>query len=174
MKIKDEDITMEIQKISTTNSVGKTNEVEASKSPDNVEVFQNYNDIEDTNRRMSEWTKDRVRNNLSAMKDRIELRQPWLGADYIKFTGDGKMTYGELREWFGIPPRVLSNNNKGNFKDTDVIEGTIKIPLDGIGFYERRMSEMEAQLVQYERAHGDAASGWEKALPNKDIISILK
>lgn len=119
-------------------------------------------------------TKASVQNTLKANKKNIELHEPWIGSDYINFTGDGKMTYGQLRQQLGIPPKVLSETNGKKLTDNQIVKNT-KIYLDDIGWYETTpQSSEEASDIRAQRRYGNNYAGYTKAISNEDILKQLE
>ncbi|CDE45394.1 unknown [Clostridium sp. CAG:768] len=115
-----------------------------------------------------------VKNTLRGNKKNIELHEPWIGSDYIIFKGNGKMTYGDLRQNLGIPPKVLSETNGKRLTDNQIVKET-KIYLDDIGWYETTpMSAAEASDIRAQRRYGNNYAGYSKAISNKEIIKQLK
>lgn len=140
--------------------------------------FAGYGEIADSNKRMAIYTRENTVANLEALRSQIELHDEWynvfLGGDYITFTGDGKMTYGELREKLGIPPRVISERNGGHKVDNDIIEGSIEIGLGDIGYFDRRKDEDDAAMTRFYNKQGDYRYGYSPSLEEKEIIALLK
>jgi len=171
---------MEIQGLNALPSAASlSNHSTVNGLEETYEFFGGQDDrIKSENAEKRRITQKAVRTNLKSLKSNIELHDEWshifIGKDHIKLKGDGKMTYGKLREALGIPPRALSETNKRNLKDTDVIEGTVTINLEDIGWFERSMDENEASQVRAQRSHGDYSAGWERALNNEAIIQSLK
>ena len=119
-------------------------------------------------------TKQGVIRTLKGNKKNIELNTPWIGTDYIIFKGNGKMTYGQLREQLGIPPKVLSETNDKRLRDEQIVKN-VRINIEDIGWYERpRMDEMEARDVRFQRSHGNNHAGYDRAITNKEIINFLR
>ena len=84
------------------------------------------------------------------------------------------MTYGELRENLGIPPKVLSETNGKKLTDNQIVKET-KIYLDDIGWYETTPeSPEEASDIRAQRRYGNNYAGYSKAISNKEIIKQLK
>ena len=127
----------------------------------------------DENYQNFQATKKRVKSNLDAYKDKMEIKIPFIGTDYLKFKGDGKMTYGQLREMFGIPPKVLSETNNKKLSDDQIVKD-VRINLDDIGWYERiPEDEIEASDTRNMRNYGVHHAGYEKTLTNDDIKKIF-
>lgn len=169
---------MEISALNAVSSASAAANSEAvTDANSDYEFFGQYDEIERENRMTNKATKEKVTQNLKAMKSKIELHDNWyhfiIGDDYIKLKGDGKLTYGDLREKFGIPPRALSQTNSGNFKDSDIVRGSVEIKLEDMGWFERRMDEMEAADARAQRNYGNYFAGWERTLTNDEIIKIL-
>jgi len=123
---------------------------------------------------MERNTKESAVNTLKANKNNIELKIPWIGTDYIKFNGDGKMTYGQLREQLGIPPKVLSETNGKSLRDEQIVKD-VRINLDDIGWYEiPNMSAEEGRDVRAQRNYGNNYAGYDRAITNDEIIKLLK
>ena len=139
----------------------------------NVEInFSNSGDIEDRIQR--ENTKESVQNTLQSNKKDFELKIPWIGTDYVIYKGDGKTTYGQLRERLGIPPKVLSETNGKRLTDEQIVEQT-RINLDDIGWYPvTPQSDIEAQDIRAQRNYGNHYAGYDRAVNNNDIKNYLK
>ena len=169
---------MEISSINAVNSTGAAAKSEAVEELDNsYEFFTPSDRLDRENLEKSRYTKQEVLKNLKELKSKITLHDDWyhfiIGNDHIEIKGDGKLTYGDLRAKFGIPPRALSQTNHGNFKDADVVKGTVTINLEDMGWFERSMDSMEAEDARNQRNYGNYFAGWERALTNEDIIKLL-
>lgn len=135
-------------------------------------------EIDQSNKYLASDTRRKTVANLDALRSQIELHDEWyhaiIGQDYITFTGDGKMTYGELRDKLGIPPRVIRERNGGNNVDADVIKGSIEIELRDIGCFDRRKDEDDAAMTRFYNGQGDYRYGYNHSLSEDEIISLLK
>lgn len=121
-----------------------------------------------------ENTKESVENTLKANKQNIELNIPWIGTDYIIYKGDGKTTYGQLRENLGIPAQVLSETNNKRLADDQLVDET-RINLNDIGWYRvMPQSDIEAQDIKAQRRYGNHYAGYDRAVTNNDVIKYLK
>ena len=119
-------------------------------------------------------TKETVKNTLRAHKQNIELHVPWIGSDYIIYKGDGKTTYGTLRQNLGIPPRVLSETNGKNLSDDQIVKDT-KIYLEDIGWYETTPQfEGEAADIRAQRSYGNHFAGYNRSVTNDEVKAYLK
>ena len=168
-------MTLEVNALNNVNSVSAESSVaETREASAEAIAFPQYNAIDDENYHRSKIVKEETKNNFKNLKSKMELHDNWyhviVGEDYVTFKGDGKMTYGELREKLGIPPRALRERNGGKNTDADVIKGTIEIELNDIGWFERRMDDMEAADARAMRAHGDYRAGWERTVSNDELI----
>lgn len=118
--------------------------------------------------------KETVKNTLRANKQNIELHEPWIGSDYIIYKGDGKTTYGTLRQNLGIPPRVLSETNGKNLSDDQIVKNT-KIYLEDIGWYETTPQfEGEAADIRAQRNYGNHFAGYVRSVNNNEVKAYLK
>lgn len=168
----------EVNAVNSVNAAGASAPMSEIKSASAEAIsFPQYNRIDEENYQRGKFVKAETEKNLKELKGKMELHDEWYhaitGEDYVKFKGDGKMTYGELREKLGIPPRALRERNGGKNVDTDVIKGTIEIELCDIGWFERRMDDMEAADARAMRAHGNYRAGWERTVTNKEVIKWL-
>ena len=164
--------------VNAVNSVTSANAgVSASEAADvsmGAIGFPQYNEIDSENYQRAKIFKAETEKEFKNLKSRMELHDEWYhaitGEDYVKFTGDGKMTYGQLREKLGIPPRALRERNGGKNTEAEVIKGTIEIELTDIGWFERRMDDMEAADARAQRRYGNYRAGWERTVTNKELI----
>lgn len=162
-------------RINSTQGVGFEAQVSSAEMPESsTEInFSNYGP--DENYIQSQNTKERAEKFIKANKSKFELVQPlFFGSDHFKVKGDGKMTYGQLREMLGIPPKVLSETNGKRLKDSDIVENA-KINLSDIGWY-LLMPETEWEAVTYRslRNNGDNHAGYDRSVSNDDIINWFK
>lgn len=121
-----------------------------------------------------------VRRFISAHKKEMTLNAQWyhvfVGEDYITYKPKGNITYGQLREQLGIPPKVLSETNNKRLKDDVVIpkEG-VKINLLDIGWYPQSgLSREDCAVNNNLRANGILTAGYDRAISNEEIISMFK
>ncbi len=165
----------EINSIGAANSLPKTTTVSnsAESQPGNISFPQSDDDYT----RGQAVTED-VKQNLKSLKNNIKLDEALFGlfgTDNIRVTGDGKMTYGQLRDKLGIPPRILGQVNNKELKDSDIIKGEVRVNLEDIGWYETTPQfDFEAQDNQYQRANGNYTAGYDRQISNEDIKNILK
>lgn len=139
----------------------------------NINISFNYGGSSDDGVKLA-TTKKSVQNTLKSNKKNIELHEPWIGSDYITFKGNGKMTYGELRQNLGIPPKVLSETNGTKLTDNQIVKET-KIYLDDIGWYETTPeSQEEASDIRAQRKYGNNYAGYSKAITDDEILKQLK
>jgi hypothetical protein len=176
IKRKGDIMSLEVNALNNVNSASADASVAAApKDASGAIAFPQYNAIDDENYHRAKIVKQETENNFKNLKGRMELHDNWyhaiVGEDYVTFQGDGKMTYGELREKLGIPPRALRERNGGKNTDADVIKGKIEIELNDIGWFERRMDDMEAADARAMRAHGMYRAGWERTVSNKELIN---
>lgn len=135
--------------------------------------FNNYGP--DENYFQAKATKEQVENYIKTNKNKFELVEPFLfDSDHLKIKGDGKMTYGELREMLGIPPQVLSETNGKKLKDTDIVENA-RINLADIGWYELiPQDKIEADDYRAQRQNGNHHAGYDRSINNNDILNWFK
>lgn len=145
----------------------------AGASEQNIDI--NFPQGPDENYFRAKITRENVSNNVYANKSNMKLVEPFLlGKDHVVIAGDGKMTLGELRAKYGIPPKILSQFNGASLKDSDVVKD-IKVPLEGIGWYELEvLNEAEAADYRGQRAAGDPYAGYDRAITNEEIKRLLK
>lgn len=121
-------------------------------------------------------TKENVKNTLNANKKNIELNtyswQFWKD-DNIEIKGDGKMTYGQLREKLGIVPGVLSKTNGKKLNDNMIVKDAT-VNLSDIGWYETRYNPEEAADIRFQRRNGNPYAGYDRSVTDNDIINWLK
>ena len=118
--------------------------------------------------------KETVKNALHAYKDNIELHEPWIGSDYIMYKGDGKTTYGTLRQNLGIPPKVLSETNNKRLSDDQIVKDA-KIYLEDIGWYETTPQfEGEAADIRAQRNYGNHFAGYRRTVNNNEVKAYLR
>lgn len=121
-----------------------------------------------------------VKHFISANKKDMELNDQWyhfiVGEDHIIYKPKGNITYGQLREQLGIPPKVLSETNNKRLKDDDLIpKGGVKINLNDIGWYPQSgLSPEDCAVNNNLRANGILTAGYDRAISNKEIISMFK
>ena len=161
-------------KINATQGVDFSAPVAPSAAPEqSTEInFQYNNGLERL--AAARTTKENVTNTLKQHSKNIELKIPFIGDDYIKFKGDGHMTYGQLREQLGIPPKVLSETNNQRLRDEQIVKDT-KIYLNDIGWYEiPDMDELEGRDARAQRSYGNHYAGYERSLTNDEVVKILR
>ena len=105
--------------INALNGVASTSQTAGASAPEkNLDINFAYG--ADENFVQAQVTKRNVLESLAHGKAGMKLVEPFLfGEDHVIVAGDGKMTLGELRQKYGIPPRVLSKVNGQNLKDSD-------------------------------------------------------
>ncbi len=166
-----------IEAVSATSAMHSASSV--AKSSSDFKNLDFGSEIDNDNALRRQQTREKVEDSLKELKDKLELHDNWyhvfVGEDYFKLKGDGKLTYGKLREMLGIPPKALSKSNpdKGKISDKDVIQGSIEIKFSDIGWFERRMDEMEARDVRNQRNHGNNIAGYSRAVSDSDIFEFL-
>jgi len=145
---------------------------EMADQPVNID-FQNYGP--DENYLQAKETKKQVTEFIKANKDNMKLVVPFLfDCDHVKIAGDGKMTYGELREMLGIPPQILSETNNKRLKDTDIVENA-RINLTDIGWYPvTPQDSTEAADYRAQRKAGNHHAGYDRSITNEDILKMFK
>ncbi len=165
-------MTMRINAAQGTGFEAKVSSTEAPDQSVNIN-FQNYGP--DENYLRAKETKEQVTAFIKANKDNMELVIPYLfDCDHIMIAGDGKMTYGELREILGIPPQILSETNNKKLKDTDIVENA-RVNLTDIGWYPLTPQDStEAADYRAQREAGNHHAGYDRSLNNEDILKMFK
>jgi len=160
--------------INALNGVASTSYTAGASAPEkNLDINFAYG--ADENFVLAQVTKRNILESLAHGKAGMKLVEPFLfGEDHVIVAGDGKMTLGELRQKYGIPPRVLSKVNGQNLKDSDIVKD-IKINLSDMGWYELDIqSNEEAADYRAQRAGGNPYAGYDRAITNEEIKKLLK
>ena len=142
------------------------NEVSAAGSTEQV-VFDPIDERYEQNKLSAEQTRKNVNAFAKKYGNYIKYTDKWFTSDYITLTlPEGvKMTYGQLRKSLGIPKGVLRKMNGGDKSiiDKNQINGSVKIDVEAIGWYERAMGEMEAHDAIVQRNYGNPYGGYDRA-----------
>lgn len=160
----------------------------------NVEMFKYGDDFSQENYQRGNAAKASAEQFVKANAENLEYTSKWFDPDYITFTPPegSKMTYGQLREALGIPPGLISKTNppkqslidrvlgnevdpKDKVIDKNVINKPIKIPVDQIGWYEMRMTDVEAMDARGQRANGNPYGGYDRNFrSNSEVSDMIK
>ena len=165
-------MTLEINAMNGVSGTSYTSSVGATEGNPDIR-FQGYGP--DENFLQGQITKEVVLKSISANKEKMELVVPFLfGEDHLVIAGDGKMTYGQLRDMLGIPPKVLSETNNKKLADNQVVKD-IKVNLSDIGWYQL-IPQDSAEAADYRRMrdYGDNYAGYDRSLSNEDIKKLFK
>lgn len=160
--------------LNATTATTATSATTSSKKPQVVfDQFPSLESFERTN------VHDSVKKFLETNKGNIEVDTSWyhifVGNDHITFTPNGKITYGQLRENLGIPPKILSTTNNKKLTDDQEIKEPVKINIDDIGWYAQQDLYPEERAVnQSLRDGGVLTAGYDRAVKSEDIVNWLK
>ncbi len=157
-----------LQNVEFSTPLNSTSEVSGA----NTDITFQYGDVNEVIDRQN--TQKDVEQFLKSKKGNIELKEQWIGDDYILIKGDGETKYGQLRSYLGIPAGVLSETND-SLKDTQILKDVTKIYLNDIGWYRvYPQSEIEAADIKAQRRYGNHFAGYQRAITNGDIKEWLR
>jgi len=162
-------------------------------SEDARAVFSaNYDEFEQENFQRGQIAKQQATDFIKDNANNISYTHKWFDTDYITFTPPegSTMTYGQLRKQLGIPPGLISKTNPPEQSfidrilgkpvpkdeeviDKNVIKKTIKIPVDQIGWFERRMDDVEAVDARGQRANGNPYGGYDRNFKDNSEVSDM-
>lgn len=146
-----------------------------------------FDEIDRDNYNRGQQAKASAEKFIAENTNNITFTGKWFSPDYIIYTPPkgSKMTYGQLREKLGIPPGLLSEENnikpqteedrKKKSRDDYVISGPVKVTVDQIGWYEKRMTTMERDVAKGFADHGDKYAYYDRNyLESSEVSEMIK